>query len=175
MWLWRWIWTWTDSVNTSHCPHEDNQDVCTKTRRERPSSHGWTNSSMTSLLGGRGRTKKQEQVEVLEPTPPVRSLPWILFTFFHSQKLLFFRTHLNIIIDVRIGVGIWVYTQNLKVLCNPYCLKRSWSTLACFKRLAPVSFLLAPVILVSRTQVFQIEQSGIEINWITGAPYARSL
>ena len=61
---------------------------------------------MTSLLGGRGRTKKQEQVDVLEPTPPVRSLPWILFTFFHSLKLLFFRTHLNMIIDVRIGVGI---------------------------------------------------------------------
>ena len=28
------------------------------------------------------------------------------------------------------------------------------------------------VILISRTQVFQIEQSGIEVNWITGAPYA---
>ena len=36
-------------------------------------------------------------------------------------------------------------------------------------RLAPVSFLLAPIILVSRTQVFQIEQSGIGINWINGA------
>ena len=68
-----------------------------------------------------------------------------------------------------IAVGIWVYTPNLKVLCNPYCLKRSWSTLACFKRLAPISFLLAPVILVSRTQVFQNEQSGIGINWINGA------
>ena len=36
-------------------------------------------------------------------------------------------------------------------------------------RLAPVSFLLAPVTLISRTQVFQIEQSGIGINWINGA------
>ena len=42
-------------------------------------------------------------------------------------------------------------------------------------RLAPVSFLLAQIILVLRTQVFQIEQSGIEINWITGAPYACSI
>ena len=38
---------------------------------------------------------------------------------FSLPKIAFFRTHLNMIIDVRIGVGIWVYKPSLKVLCNP--------------------------------------------------------
>ena len=59
---------------------------------------------MTSSLGGGGGTKKQLD-QVLEPTPP--GDPYLgFYSLFLLHKIDFFRRHLNVIIDVRIGVGI---------------------------------------------------------------------
>ena len=70
--------------NTFYCPREENQDAETahpvkEQLRSSGFHHCLTESSMTSSLGGGGRTKKHLD-QVLEP--PVRSLWWILFTFF---------------------------------------------------------------------------------------------
>ena len=70
----------------------------------------WKFSDLFAWRGG--RTKKQLE-QVLEP-------PGDPYHGFYSLVLLhkidLFKRHLNMIIDVRIGVGIWVYTPNFYVI-----------------------------------------------------------